>query len=268
LPPEDTLSWIKDWQALYWKGTLSDAHITVPVYIKDRFGEPLYTFGIIGTIAVFFSKNRLKHIYLASIVLLFVVIINSRYWVLPFSALLYPDRATTLFMLPLSALVASFFYLIYKMASKVFGKSLAYLFLILIVCFVPIYIHTTLTRMVERYEHFIIESREKSLVSGDDLEVMEWISRNTPQDIVILNRYKDAGIWLPAIAFRAVLTNDYGPYDKHIIDEYSRTASPTHVFIGTISRGNTRLLGMKFDANDWGLLYESGDAKFFVRSTD
>jgi hypothetical protein len=71
-----------------------------------------------------------------------------------------------------------------------------------------------------------------ALMSEADLKAIQWIAETTAPGTVVQNRYGDAGLWIPAIAFRPITDPHLSPF---FFDEF-RAASPRleaeYVYIG------------------------------------
>jgi hypothetical protein len=71
-----------------------------------------------------------------------------------------------------------------------------------------------------------------ALVSEADLKALQWIAETTAPGTVVRNYYGDAGLWIPAIAFRPITDPHLNPF---IFDEF-RAAAPqlkaSYVYVG------------------------------------
>jgi hypothetical protein len=86
---------------------------------------------------------------------------------------------------------------------------------------------------VRENEHLFYKGLvRQSLLTEADLRAMRWIRENTGPGEVFQNRYGDAGLWIPAIAFRPITDPHLSPF---YFDEF-RAASPSlkasYVYVG------------------------------------
>jgi hypothetical protein len=71
-----------------------------------------------------------------------------------------------------------------------------------------------------------------SLLTEADLQAMRWIRASTDRGTVFQNRYGDAGLWIPAIAFRPITDPHLSPF---FFDEFRAglaSLKPRYVYIG------------------------------------
>ena len=69
-------------------------------------------------------------------------------------------------------------------------------------------------------------------VTDDDLDAIRWIDVNAPRDAVIDNNYGDAGIWIPALAFRAVCNPHVNYIYMEAQESWRRGARPAFLDVG------------------------------------
>ena len=69
-------------------------------------------------------------------------------------------------------------------------------------------------------------------VTGDDIEAIRWIDTHAPKDAVIENNYGDAGIWIPALAFRAVCSAHVNYIYMEAEESWRGGARPAFLYVG------------------------------------
>jgi hypothetical protein len=72
-----------------------------------------------------------------------------------------------------------------------------------------------------------------TLVSEADLKAIQWLAQTTTPGTVVQNRYGDAGLWIPAIAFRPITDPHLNPF---VFDEFRAGAlglKAAYVFVGS-----------------------------------
>lgn len=218
----------------------------------------------VGSLIVMILLDK-KYVWthIASLITMFLLIVNSRYWVLPFSPLLYPDRIIPLFLIPLSLGIAEgctlAFAWIYKtmiVHSKQNHQRVAFAgILVLAYWFAPV-IQTTYFR--------IMQYTRESIVTESDLAAFQWLQTHTKRTDVIMNNYYDAGVWIPAIAGRPITHYHTNPIDQDRL--LANTGTPTYVYIGDKSLLNTKDAAenaVSVHPDAYTLMYRSGNAKIY-----
>jgi hypothetical protein len=105
------------------------------------------------------------------------------------------------------------------------------------------------------------------LTKADDLKAFRWIETYTPPNAVIMNRYGDAGIYLPGIAGRKVTINDSGPYEFDELYIWEKSLPTTdYAYIGSYhmyGHPEFTLEDLTSNPQKYTLVYSSGNAKVF-----
>lgn len=267
LPTKETIDWVKDWQRNQlhsWTGNWFDSVKTIPLYIKARINSPLFDFSIAGLIVSLFVKNKYKYWFYLSLFTIFVIILNSRYWFLPLSPLLYPDRTVTVALVPISFFAAFFLSNIQALLKKFGGVAFSYLVILILFLIFPAEKRNILNQSKLNYKDTLEGSRNESSVTPDDIKAFDWISKNTNQEVLFDNNYGDAGLWIPAIAYRATKVNHVLPAD---FDELQKMFNhkPNYMYLGgkivyPQMMSLPKTLGY---SNLYQLVYSSGDTKVY-----
>jgi hypothetical protein len=157
-----------------------------------------------------------------------VLVVNGRLWLLPLSALMYPDRTVMLLVIPLAiglAVVADAAY-----ASARRGAVWAIVVVALGVAAVQ----------SERYfEH---TSWLDSRVGPDDLQAMRWISHQTEPSAIFRNRWEDGGLWIPCLAFRGITNPHQSPFYFDEFRDGARALNPRYLYVSETARSAGRAL--------------------------
>jgi hypothetical protein len=204
-----------------WGGTLANAVVTIPQYLAEKiFGGTFLGLSCLGMVALVRLRPRLL---IASIIWILTVvglIINSMYWVLPLSYALYPERVALLLLLPCALSIGAVLHGLRSLLPKTT---------------LPLWIMAALVLFAS------VRENEKLLYHGlaphcllteADLKAMQWIRLHTHPDEVIQNRYGDAGLWIPAIAFRVITDPHLSPF---YFDEFrvsSTSLKARYVYVG------------------------------------
>ncbi|HUT04394.1 MAG TPA: hypothetical protein VM163_10940 [bacterium] len=101
------IEWVKWWQRdadHVWHGSIHNCLWTIPLYVARVFRYHIVGFAVLGLFFSIFSWRRRMWIMLSSVVFL-LLILNSQYWVLPFSYALYPERMAAMLIAPIALLL-------------------------------------------------------------------------------------------------------------------------------------------------------------------
>ncbi|MEP5764041.1 MAG: DUF6541 family protein [Halieaceae bacterium] len=220
--------WIRGWvreSPHSWQGDITNFLWTIPHYAADRLGwKYLLLTGIFCVpIGLAWTQSTKRPAVIFAGMLLvagMLLILNSQYWVLPLSYLIYPERVMLLLIVPLSMLLAMGLESALSRISKP-RQATAVGLVLLITVVVP--------AVRNNEKDFVAKQAEYSSVTANDKKAIAWIAHNTPADAVIDNNYGDAGLWIPAIAGRAV-TNAH--VNVVYLDKLQTQSAPTYRFVG------------------------------------
>jgi len=238
LPSNDVLTEIKYQQNTTsdhqnWEGSVADSIYTLPQYYLIRIGLPLLLIGLIG-IVIKDPKKKESKIFLIILFASLILIINSKYWILPLSPLLFPDRIITISLIPLLYFVTLTYNLfinklklIFNSHNKLSIKNLSTLTATIFICSVLI------KQSIDNHNFFANKDEYFVMINKDDINVFNWISKNTSENDVFLNNYGDAGIYIPAVTYRKITWYDFTQYDKESITNGIKKLKPTYLFIGS-----------------------------------
>ncbi len=222
-----TVDWIKDWvrdMPHSWQGSWQDALWTVPLYLAGRLDATLLllTAGLGLLLLPRLRGPERDPIVVFALAMLLAgaaLIINTRYWVLPLSYLIYPERVALMMLLPLALLFAlSLDAGLGRLASHWRTTVVTGLLLLVVVQGVR-----------NNHKDFAVKQGEYAAATDNDLAALDWIAENTPPDAVIETRYGDAGLWVPALAGRAVTR---AHVNVVYLDKLREQNAPSYRFIG------------------------------------
>ncbi|HXH11553.1 MAG TPA: hypothetical protein VNP04_17530 [Alphaproteobacteria bacterium] len=222
------IQWVQDWQRVRsggaWGGTLADAIITVPSYLRQKiYGTPFLGLSALGFLALAISRSPLLLPSVAFALTVVGLVINSMYWVLPLSYALYPERVALLLLLPVGLGIGA---LIDGLRDQL-GRFLRWEFIIGGMA------GLVLVLSVHQNEQVYYDTaRQYALVTGADLQALQWLQANTGPHDVIQASYGDAGLWIPAIAFRAITTPHLNPFYLDELGKGIRTLRAQYVYLG------------------------------------
>jgi len=209
--------------------------------------------------------NR-RHVamYIVSLLCLFLLIVNSRYWLIPLSTLLYPDRIILLGALPVGIGIAEALsaFAAYVYRTVIIHTRRNY---ILIQCVILVFLaHIFIPTIRITYRKWRT-SLSLSVVTRQDIRALTWLATHTTPTDIVMNNYYDAGIWIPAIAGRPITFYHSNPID---MDELaSHTLHPNFAYIGQQSltqNGNDPVQEyLRTHRNSYTLLYSEDKVRIY-----
>ena len=93
---------------------------------------------------------------------------------------------------------------------------------------------------------------------------MRWISHQTAPDAVFRNRWEDAGLWIPCLAFRAVTNPHQSPFYFDEFREGARALRPRYLYVSETARSAGQALEpIAARPEIYRKVYEHGGVKIF-----
>jgi len=105
---DSEIEWCRSWHrhsGHSWHGNVGNCLWTIPEYICFTFKTPFVCIVLPGLLISTFSWRRRLSVILSSLAVI-VLVINSQYWLLPFSCALYPERMAMLLLAPMAVICA------------------------------------------------------------------------------------------------------------------------------------------------------------------
>jgi len=179
---------------------------------------------IISVINKKYNLIGICFVYMFAIILL---LINSYSHALPFSYIIFIDRLSMFFILPLSLLVGLFIHLLYR-------NYKMFLFLLFVIYIIICIFYLSSFKQLD-FEHspyntdrtsidfnsaitlimfqtlqgptalYLFGMSPDSILTNSDLEAFNWIKENTFGEDLFLNNPSDGGKWVSALAYRPML---------------------------------------------------------------
>ena len=219
-PSAATLALIRHWQRLpahVPPGPLWAFPLTVFWYVGARLG-PICALWIGAALVVRRSTPAgpiRDDLLFACLTLL--VVENAVVWVLPGSYALYPDRVVLL-LAPIAARVIAV-----SVDACARGRSTRAMWAGVAAVAASAAAGTVI---------WFAPAMASVAVTGDDIEAIRWIDTHAPKDAVIENNYGDAGIWIPALAFRAVCSAHVNYIYMEAEESWRGGARPAFLYVG------------------------------------
>ena len=207
-----------------WNGNINNFYKTIPIFMITLFGKSF----VILSMTCFLFLIKDKNLFNKATMMLFgsiILIINSKFFFLPVSILLYSERTGILMLIPLTISIGYFIENILNNNKNVKNK---YMNLILIISIASLFLIVS----VNNYTHYLKVSNVFSMVTSDDLKAFEWINKNTKTEDIFLSNPGDAGLWISALTLRRSTSNQIIPIYHEEADKLLSNLKPNYVFIG------------------------------------
>jgi hypothetical protein len=219
------VEWVRQFQQRLaggaWGGTLGNAIVTIPPYLTEKiFGLPFVVLSVLGLFALAYRRPHLALVSGISVVTIIGLVINSMYWLLPLSYAMYPERVALLLLLPFAVGIGALLDGVRRLVPR---RDVLLWGMAAVTLFVAIHHNEKLFRK---------GVLPNTLVSEADLKAIHWLAETTTPGTVVQNHYGDAGLWIPAIAFRPVTDPHLNPF---IFDEFRSATSALkarYVYVG------------------------------------
>jgi hypothetical protein len=148
------------------------------------------------------------------------LIINSMYWLLPLSYAMYPERVALLLLVPCAVGIGALLNAVCRLLPR---REIMLWVMAAVILFIAV-------RHNEKLFHNAF--LPNTLVSEADLKAIQWLAETTAPGTVVQNSYGDAGLWIPAIAFRPITDPHSNPF---IFDEFQAalpSLQASYVYVG------------------------------------
>lgn len=226
---QNTQAWIKNWvrnSGHVWQGTLKNALWTIPAYMTNYvFGNSVFWYSllvcIVGLIILIKQNPKRCVHHLVFLIACVLLILNAKYWVLPFSYAIYPERVALMTVIPLSIL---FGYAIGESLKFIKNKHLNNTIKIFLVLAALLLSHETNKLL------FIDRIKAFSPLTNEDVEAFMWLDKTAKKNDIIQNNYGDAGLWIPAVIFRGIT---HPHVNVVYLDKLKSLGKPKFVYVGS-----------------------------------
>jgi hypothetical protein len=162
-------------------------------------------------------KEKTKDLFAFTLVafLICLLVINYRFWFIPFSYLFYPGRTALLMIIPLSFFIAPL------VRKNLLRRGLLLVALVIIgVSFYGIF--------------YVYNSVSMCSVTREDLDAFKWIDNTLSKDALFANNYGDAGVWIPAIIYRRIThPHSFQVLTERSTEEASKGLKADYIYIGS-----------------------------------
>lgn len=218
------VEWIRSWvnqpsEGFVWHGTAANFIWAIPIYIVRSLGLTYWGWlAVLGVIFLFYKNTKTAIVYIASLIAAILLILNTKYWILPFSYSLYPERIAMMAIIPISL----FFGYVFEHMRSLFNRKYFYLSIVLIV---------TICILMANYnkKYYLDTILDRTSITDADMKAFEWLKNHTSYTEAIKNNYGDAGLWIPAIISRPITS----PHVNVIyLDKIKEPVKPKYVYIG------------------------------------
>ncbi|MFQ5749297.1 MAG: hypothetical protein ACE5H3_07565 [Planctomycetota bacterium] len=213
------INWAHAWQTQeVWPGGWAG----LPAFLLAYGGRGALGLFALSGLLLLLRREGKAGLPLALCGILLLLLLNAQLWWLPLSYGLYPDRVMQTFLVPAAALFAL------AVQSRLDGASRGHPRRIL----VPIGAVVLALSTLGFLNHYFLEGREKQGISTADEAAFAWMEEHLPANVMILNNYGDAGLWIPALAKRPAVAIHTSPFFLDEIRKLQEESLPTHLYVG------------------------------------
>lgn len=272
--------------------------LLIPVQAIGYTSLLLVILSVIGWVIMDKNIDWLK--YTAVLFFITVLMINSKYHILPFSDVLsYLDRISLFFLIPFLYFSAGIIERIERTSKKTL-MVLVGLYLIVSLIYL---VHLGGINFERSPYNFSFQKRtnigikdsinavlfqnllgafalytfgfgKEVVLTQSDLDAMEWIKRNTYQKDLFLNNDYDAGKWIPAIAYRPVLKPHASFFASKVEEYYNlehfrvdyedlKERGVKYIYLGKKNIVGQGLTPITFENNDYTKVYDKDGVKIY-----
>jgi hypothetical protein len=223
------INWVRNWQNIAFLGASRNLPFgleevfggifLVPFAIEKKLGSTFLLISALGLINAVVRRKSDSYPFIVYSVMLLLLILNWRYWLLPLSYVLYPDRLVILLTIPLAVLGTSALSWLLSRTGRMTAKVLL----------------TTGLLVVSGWfyaQNYLLPTFRLSAVSDADMRAFRWIENNTDEKAIFLNNYGDAGLWIPAMVLRPAVVIHSNPVYLEEFRELQLSFLPHYVYIG------------------------------------
>jgi hypothetical protein len=238
---------------LSWNGNINNIFRTIPRFLRNLFGPTFLILSFFSMVFLSIKKDYINEI-ITLIITVFVLIINSKYWIIPFSYLLFSERIALILLIPFSISIGL---MVKELFSIKLFKDYKTIMLLLVITFLFLIAKPQIN-------HYNNSSDNFAMVTSEDLVAMDWINKNTPKDAVFLNNYGDAGLWISPLTQRFTIKNQIVPVYFDETDEIISKLKPNYVYIGKKNTYETNLELNDFkDNSKYDKIYSKNEVHIF-----
>lgn len=219
-----------------WPGTLATVLPSLFQFVSDHMGRDILILYGSALAILILARHKDVRLHILGISIIILLVLNSRFWILPLSPLLYPKRVILLLTIPIGLSVAGAYTWLYDHvclglvhATRDRQRILACVLLLLLgYWYAPV---------MYRNLRWLLSTPDQSVLTKEDVAAMRWLSQHITPDAIIWNNTEDAGKWIPAVAGRPITSYHTNPFD--IGKQTTSTESATYAYVGSKTLTNT-----------------------------
>ena len=199
------------------------------VQLLDRTGIPVFVISVISLLAIaFYKRFRTVLISLLFTVVIYLMVLNSAYWILPESALLYPERVLFFMIICWSFPFGCLLTMLEEGKKEItlFNRKLKLQAIVLVL---PIYLS---------FENIV--NQDLGLAMNKSIEfnrgtqnAIDWINAKVEPGAMFISTYAGTGMWLPAFTNHPTLGCHLHFIHEvtHVLDSMRASNAATYYFV-------------------------------------
>jgi len=248
-----------------WPGTLATVLPSLFQFVSDHMGRDILILYGSALAVLTLSRHKDIRLHILGITIIILLVLNSRFWILPLSPLLYPKRVILLLTIPIGlSVTGAYTWLYYHVrlglvhATRDKQRILAGLLLFLFSYWYAPVMYNNL--------RWLLSTPDQSVLTNEDVAAMHWLTQHVTADEVIWNNTEDAGKWIPAVTGRPITSYHTNPFN--IGKQTTSTESATYAYVGnkTLTKApDTDPVTEAIHTNpeDFMLVYKNGGASVY-----
>jgi hypothetical protein len=178
-------------------------------------GIPLLSVSVFGLFVLIKKNLRVAVVFWVVTAGLAALIMNYRFWFMPFSYLLYPGRVALFFVIPLAVFISPALSDILSAGKK------------------PLLFGSIILGLVFYSAFYLYNSFSMCSVTRADMDAFRWMDNMVSKTAVIQNNYGDAGLWIPAIIGRTITHPHSEPVNSEELAAGLSKLKAGYVYIGS-----------------------------------
>jgi len=232
------------------------------LYCIRTFSPGIVSLFLVSLVILAITRRKTALITAITAGAVILLVMNSRYFFLPFSSLLYPDRIILGLSIPLAFAITGGLAEIIRVlyTSMIIPNTRNRYILTAAVILIVMYFSAPSARITYRW---LATDQSRSVVTDNDIKALTWLARHTQSSDVIMNNYTDAGVWIPAIAGRPVTTPHTNPFDMDRIA--AESSAPAYAYRGekTLTRNGIDSVDAYIREHPSEVVYRDGNVRIY-----
>jgi hypothetical protein len=229
-----------------FSGNLFQDLLPILSRIKIGVGDLVLITAVLCLVWLMIRRRHMHLVFVGAVsLLLYGLILNAGYWLLPFSELLYPERTMYFYVVPFGILLAYSSNELDAMREHGLYRHRWALGFVLV--------GIALFNFQDRYWQKVVFSERRC--DAPLMEAFAWIENHTEKQSVFHVNYDTEGMWIPALSYRATIgTHLHFIHERdHVFEELKSKRSNHYAFVldgkNPVATDSSRIIGQQVFSN-------------------